>query len=57
MRSYSKPEFSFISLKVEESFAQVAAGSVQCTVTGSCPNEVPFCTFVYDGTTVTANNQ
>jgi len=57
MKCYFKPEFHFISLRVEESFAAVGVGSQQCTTTGSCPDNVPFCTFTYGGKVFTANNQ
>lgn len=52
MKSYLKPEFHYITLKVEERYA---AGSSICTITGSCPGHVGTCDFTYNGSTYTAN--
>ena len=53
MRAYIKPLFEFIVLAVEERFA---AGSLICTVVGTCPtSSAPGCSFVAHGVTKYAN--
>jgi hypothetical protein len=53
VKNYSKPEFEFVMLRVEERYA---AGSVRCTVIGSCPdNSAVGCSYTYGGQTYVAN--